>query len=637
MPICEWSAADLDQLLDTPGSWRPGPPVSDREAWRRLADKHPVATGALLARAAVERDTPWPALPGRVLLRFAGDGDRSQWQAIHQARHSRLARAALAAAFSGATEWLPEVFDGLILLLEELSWCGPPHWHLAIEPRQAPRHLPRADRVLVDVYAGITADLVAQVFGLLADELEAFAPGLQALLAAELRRRIVDPILTYDDWFWSPGQHNWSVWIAANALSACSVLLTDRTLDRALVQRVLVIVERFMERYADDGACDEGPGYWAHAGGSVFLIGELLAERSAGTIDLIDHPRLAAMCHYIAGIRLTGEHFWALADCSARVIPPVQKIWRMAERSACAELGALARRLQGDAEDVFSGHDLGGWLRYLQWVDPVRPPPAASGRPVQCWWPSVQLAVLRSRPADEQGLGLAVKAGSNDEAHNHLDVGQFCCWFDGEPLVVDPGVGVYTRAHFGPDRYQVWSQGSLAHNAPVIAGQGQTAADGWGYRAPPGQPRPAAREVVWQADDAGASLAMDLTACYPVASAERVQRILRFDRRREAFSIVDRIAGPSGAVEWRLWSPRPPAMVDATTARFGRCVQLRLSGGAIVSSLDRALDERSAQGWGTDHLAGLLIRADAAAQVELRMDFVVIDPDGPLPHQGRSS
>jgi hypothetical protein len=39
---------------------------------------------------------------------------------------------------------------------------------------------------------------------------------------------------------------------------------------------------------------------------------------------------------------------------------------------------------------------------------------------------------------------------------------------DRRPLLIDVGVGVYTRQTFGPQRYEIWTMQSSWHNVPEV-------------------------------------------------------------------------------------------------------------------------------------------------------------------------
>ena len=64
----------------------------------------------------------------------------------------------------------------------------------------------------------------------------------------------------------------------------------------------------------------------------------------------------------------------------------------------------------------------------------------------------------------------AAKGGFNHESHNHNDVGSFLAFYDNNPVLVDPGCGVYTKKTFSEHRYEIWTMQSGWHNLPVING-----------------------------------------------------------------------------------------------------------------------------------------------------------------------
>jgi len=76
---------------------------------------------------------------------------------------------------------------------------------------------------------------------------------------------------------------------------------------------------------------------------------------------------------------------------------------------------------------------------------------------------------------------LAAKAGNNDEMHNHNDCGNFMVYYNGNPVIIDTGVGRYTKQTFSPDRYKLWFMQSGYHNLPSFGGVDQM--DGGRYSA----------------------------------------------------------------------------------------------------------------------------------------------------------
>ena len=62
--------------------------------------------------------------------------------------------------------------------------------------------------------------------------------------------------------------------------------------------------------------------------------------------------------------------------------------------------------------------------------------------------------VARQAPEDPGALVLATKGGHNGELHNQNDVGNVIVHVETESVISDIGRGRYTKAYFGPERYE---------------------------------------------------------------------------------------------------------------------------------------------------------------------------------------
>ena len=82
------------------------------------------------------------------------------------------------------------------------------------------------------------------------------------------------------------------------------------------------------------------------------------------------------------------------------------------------------------------------------------------------WYPETQFCYMRSG-----NMFLAAKGGHNNESHNHNDVGTCILAIDNVPLLIDAGVGTYTKKTFSSERYTIWTMQSNYHNLPLINGQ----------------------------------------------------------------------------------------------------------------------------------------------------------------------
>jgi hypothetical protein len=79
----------------------------------------------------------------------------------------------------------------------------------------------------------------------------------------------------------------------------------------------------------------------------------------------------------------------------------------------------------------------------------------------------------REKEGSVDGFYLSMQAASNARSHGHNDSGSILVFHNGEPVIVDAGVGTYEARTFSKDRYTIWSMQSQYHNLPMASGRGE--------------------------------------------------------------------------------------------------------------------------------------------------------------------
>jgi hypothetical protein len=127
-------------------------------------------------------------------------------------------------------------------------------------------------------------------------------------------------------------------------------------------------------------------------------------------------------------------------------------------------------------------------------------PPASAA--TRTYLDGLQVMVLRENRDTGVGMFLAAKGGNNGESHNHNDVGSFIVYYGGKPVLIDAGVGQYTKQTFSPRRYELWFMQSNYHNLPTFGGVGEM--QGEAYRA---------TDVAY--DEENGKIRMQIAGAYP--------------------------------------------------------------------------------------------------------------------------
>lgn len=500
--------------------WRPYPLATDRAAWRQL----PTETRKDLVREAeAHLGEAWPPLPATLFMEYARTDNRSHYEARHFARRNALQALLLGECAEGQGRFVDDIVNGIWAICEESFWGVPAH---ASGPRDPIPSLPDTAHPYVDLFAAETGALLAWTSYLLAGALAEAAPAVLERIAREVGARLLRPYREIDDWWWlgrvtgpaiSP-INNWNPWIHANIL-ACDLLLeTDDATRAATVHRALEGLDAFLATYPPDGGCDEGTTYWERAGGSLFDCLDLLA--SGGALDAFALPLVREIGRYIVRMHIGGPWYVNFSDGAAKIAPDSALLYHFGQRIGDRNLMRQAAEAQRHAGT--SAHTGSIQRKLAALCDPIPPAITRESAPLlrNVWLPGTQVMVAREHGGSTKGLLVAAKGGHNGEGHNHNDVGQFIVALDGRPVVIDPGVGTYTRQTFGPDRYAVWTMQSANHNLPVVNGVQRHAGKEY-----------CACDVTYTIDGGNAEVCMDLAAAYPTeAGVERWDRVIRLER-----------------------------------------------------------------------------------------------------------
>ena len=472
-------------------------------------------------------DAAWVAPRATDFLEFVRTGDRSHYQSLSFGRRQQLATLVLAECMEGRGRFLDDIVNGVWTISEETFWGVPAHLSL----QRKGFGLPDVTEPTVDLFAAETGALLAWTSYLLKDSLDARFPIVSERIRHEVDRRILTVNLERDDFWWmghTRKVNNWTPWICSNWLAAALILEEDSARRARSVHKILGCLDRFLDVYADDGGCDEGPTYWSRAGGSLFDCLELLHLATRGQINGFANSRVQEIGRYIERAHIQGPYYINFADAAAKAAPDPSTVFRYGRSihdSTLMAFGGYLARMEQMGTGVVQGRFgvLGRVLPALFSLEDLLNTRPAEPLLRDFWLPGVQVMGARSSAGSTRGLYLAAQGGHNGESHNHNDVGNFIVYADGEPVIIDVGVETYTAKTFSKDRYSIWTMQSAYHNLPTINDVQQK--DGSEY---------AARDVQYSVSDSAASLSMDIAGAYPHEAGVRTwRRTLTLIRGRE--------------------------------------------------------------------------------------------------------
>ena len=290
--------------------------------------------------------------------------------------------------------------------------------------------------------------------------------------------------------------------------------------------------------------CDEGPGYFGMAGGCYFSCLELLWDMSGGKIDIFDHPLVRAIGEYEVKFNIAGDRFINFADCAAQFVADGAMLSRFGHRVGSQILVSF-----GESQMALGGSPGGLTYSALRALLTPTPKNVEQKAATKVWFPNLKVMATRECENPEQGMFVAMKGGNNNESHNHNDIGNVIVYHDAKPVLIDSGVGTYTRQTFSSRRYELWYMQSSYHNLPDIGGVAER--NGADYRS---------TDEVY--DEATGGVKMEIGGAYPKEAG-----ILSYTREtvleKGVVKITDALSlAEEKEVDFHFLSPAKPVLTD---------------------------------------------------------------------------
>ncbi len=420
----------------------------------------------------------YPVLTVSLYRSFVQKGERAAYESPCHERRRDLLTLALAEAYEDQGRFTDRILDLVWMILEESCWVVPAH--LNPIPGDKTHSLPYSyenRRNYIDLFAGATGADLAWVYFLCREKFDEISPVINKRILENLRDRIILPFIEGKDallWMGVPGgwMNNWCPWIISNVLTVCALTERSKEIWHKTVASALEGLDRFTATYEEDGACEEGPVYWGAACGALYNACLVLYDMSGGRINAFADPLIRKMGEFLPAVYVCGNYYLNYSDASPKVTPaPWGADWARLCGSALMKSFWGAMSHQGD---LLPRIDRSMPYRYFRLLG-MEPLPASDLTVSQRgFFPSLDLSVLREGIESDKGLYLSLKGCHNAVSHNHLDVGNFVLFADGDPIFIDAGVGRYTARTFDGRRYTIWSMRSEYHNLPTVNGIDQS-------------------------------------------------------------------------------------------------------------------------------------------------------------------
>ncbi|MBR2972058.1 MAG: heparinase II/III family protein [Clostridia bacterium] len=433
------------------------------------------------AEKLLERDIP--LLPASLYREFATVGNRANFEGKFFLRRDMAVSFAVAEAYENKGRFTEKLMDVVWAIMEESTWLLPAHLYCSPHYSDATLGPVFGDNSLhgLALFAASTCGALATVYMLCKDKLDEIDPVIARKMEYSLKERGIKNFLQTEFW-WGGGlgrkTNNWCPWILSNILLTTAVVEKDTYVRERVVSKAMNYLDNFLACYEPDGGCDEGPAYWGAAGASLFDCLELIEDMSGGQISIWDSQLVKNIGDYIYKVNISGNRYVNFADCAPQTSPNAGMLVRFGQKTNSSFLVSFGKKQAKYGDHFFSASHM---YRSLKWLSTPYVKDENCPMPLYSVLPDLGVMTARECEESDKGMFLAAKAGTNGEMHNHNDCGNFMVYYNGNPVIIDTGVGTYTKQTFSPDRYKLWFMQSGYHNLPSFDGIDQR--EGGQYRA----------------------------------------------------------------------------------------------------------------------------------------------------------
>jgi len=596
----------LNESLIRDNSWIKYPAYQDRASWAKVPEtirKKTIEEGEKYLHYT------WPVVSLTMYLEFTRLGDRAAVDTPNGERAKALQSLVLAELMEGKGRFMDDIINGVFSFCEQTYWGSSAHFYMYGGKVADPNTIvPNLDNPVVDLVVGERAADLSWIWYLFHEEFDKVSPVIAKRLKDELHRKVLDPFYArYDYWWitgWDDGSvNNWTPWCNYNMLTSILLIEDDPKKKEDAIYKTLESVDLFINSYPEDGGCNEGPSYWGVAGGKMFDYLRLLKTCTNGKIDIFNHELIKNIGRYIACVYISnGIYYDNFGDAPFKIHQDAGKIYRFGKNigdSLVTDFGAFLLEHDAYGKNVVVGK-IGETLENLFNLDDWQECPKVEPLLPEYYLPDLDIVIARENANSTNGFYFAAKGGSNGEGHNHNDVGSFMLYYNGDPVLIDVGVGTYTKKTFSSQRYEIWTMQSNYHNLPVINGYGQS---------PGGQFK--SQNSTYSSGKNKVSFSTDIALAYPSeANVSKWKRTYTLERGKR-FIIHDdfKLTANKGNNKFHFMTSVPCQIIKPGLIQFNGenyALQIKYNSTQLTADIEKIkIEDKRLQGVFGDYLSRL--------------------------------
>jgi len=440
----------------------------DNESYRKIKE-HSFLKGYFNEVKAYAEDiceSKLPDLNFQLFLRFSEDGNRLSYEKEYFERWKMLFSLVSVTLIDETDKYLKQIENYLWNFCDQYSWALPAHLPTDLE---GVKNSPWPSEEFVDLFAAETAFSLSEILHLLKNRLN---PRVYYRVEKEIERRVLVPFMGKHMFWWETASMNWASVCAGSVGCAAIYMVQDEDRLTLILQRVLGALGSYLEGFGEDGATSEGLGYWRYGFGYYVFFAQLLNERTLGKINLFNNNKIRKIAAFPGFLQLSKGITINFSD-SVEEFYPNTGLFTFLEKTY-GNLGFDYGRCSSYKEN-----ETNKWTflaRDIFWGVSSDLSEEDSKTEEKCYFSDVQWFIIKEKDSAGNLIAMAAKGGSNNEPHNHNDLGHFILHYKGFNLLSDIGSPEYVKEFFREEtRYSFFNASSMSHSVPVINGKLQNA------------------------------------------------------------------------------------------------------------------------------------------------------------------
>lgn len=517
-------------------------PVSDRDFWDNISSR---AVSYFENELKLYEGGVHPPLTASLYREYYVNGNRSNYEKIYFSRRSELICKTVLECYYNDNRYMNDILDLVWLILEETSWTLPAH-NVFVKEADS---LPDFKNSTLDLFLAETACTMAFVYQVVGEKLDKLSKVVTRRIRERLHHDIIEDCLNRNDYWWMGYReaipNNWNPWINSNILAVGIITEDNEKTLKKLVEKVIEMLDIYLNNYPLDGGCDEGPSYWNQAGLSMLECLWLLKEVTNGKIDCFSEEKVINTSEYFMKMYAGNGKFVNFADSNLNVSVYFATLFKIAKITENKKIYSFSKSIYESLKETtqfkpygeikkFGGYDkLTKTFRMFDICKYLGELESCTEENIQgeldYYIPSLEVMISKTSPNNEKGLFIGAKGGHNGENHNHNDVGNFIVYKNSVPFIVDSGNMTYQKITFSDKRYTLWTTRSSYHNVPVIGGFEQK--DGKSF---------SASDAFYEAKNDNTIFSLNLKNAYENKNdILKWVRTIEFDRKNQAVFVTE--------------------------------------------------------------------------------------------------